>query len=150
MNVWMRWQSWVSALLRLGGEIRKACLLMKDVGGPEGTVSEVGLPKTERCQEKIKFGSPSSLSKPDVRGLVHCVCRWANYRTSSNFLNVCLFSLRMATGSLKKHRFLTGISPQRNPGQSCLLTRRAVPFQLPFVIKLKILSIKLTLGKTQL
>lgn len=68
-------QGCVSALLRLGGELRKACLLMEEEGGPEGMSSEVVLPKPESCQEKIKFGSPNALSKPDVTGPVLCVCR---------------------------------------------------------------------------
>lgn len=64
-----------SAWLRLGDEIRKPCLLMEEEGGSEGMGREVGLPKPESCEEKIKFGSRCSLSKPDVTGPVHCVCR---------------------------------------------------------------------------
>lgn len=64
-----------SAWLRLGDEIRKPCLLMEEEGGSEGMGREVGLPKPESCEEKIKFGSCCSLSKPDVTGPVHCVCR---------------------------------------------------------------------------
>lgn len=64
-----------SAWLILGDKIRKPCLLMEEEGGPEIMGREVVLPKTESCQEKIKFGFCCSLSKPDVTGPVHCVCR---------------------------------------------------------------------------
>jgi hypothetical protein len=53
-------------MLRLDDEVRKACLLIQEDGGPEGMVSGVVLPEAESCQEKINFGFPSSLSKQDV------------------------------------------------------------------------------------
>lgn len=66
-------QSRVEALLRRRGEVRKACLLMQEDGGPEGMGSEAVGPKAESCQEKIKFGLPSSLSKQDVNRTHLCL-----------------------------------------------------------------------------
>lgn len=45
-------QGCISALLRLGGELRKACLLMEEEGGPEGMSGEVVLPNQKVVRKR--------------------------------------------------------------------------------------------------